>query len=30
LPVAYVVGGFLVLAGVVLILADVVSPIRIF
>lgn len=30
LPVAYVVGGFLVLAGVVLILADVLSPIRIF
>ena len=30
LPVAYVVGGFLVLAGVVLIIADVLSPIRIF
>jgi len=29
LPVAYVVGGFLVLAGVVLIVADVLSPIRI-
>ncbi len=28
LPVAYVVGGFLVLAGVVLVLADVIAPIR--
>ena len=30
LPVAYVVGAFLVLAGVVLVVADIVSPIRIF
>lgn len=30
LPVAYVVGAFLAIAGVVLIIADIVSPIRIF
>ena len=30
LPVAYVVGGFLLLAGVVLILADIISPLKIF
>lgn len=30
LPVVYIVGGFLLLAGVVLILADLISPVRIF
>jgi len=30
LPVAYVVGGFLLLGGVVLILADIISPISLF
>lgn len=30
LPIAYVVGGFLMLAGVVLILADLITPVRIF
>ncbi len=30
LPVAYVVGGFLLLCGVVLIVADIVSPVKIF
>ncbi|MDO5286570.1 MAG: M50 family metallopeptidase [Actinomycetia bacterium] len=30
LPVAYVVGGFLLLAGAVLIVADIISPIKIF
>lgn len=30
LPVAYVVGAFLILTGVILILADIISPIRIF
>ena len=30
LPVAYVVGAFLVIAGVILVVADIVSPIRIF
>ena len=30
LPVAYVVGGFLLIGGVVLILADIISPIKLF
>ena len=30
LPVTYVVGGFLLIGGVVLILADIISPISIF
>ncbi|MCP6390645.1 site-2 protease family protein, partial [Klebsiella pneumoniae] len=30
LPVAYVVGGFVAIAGAVLILADLISPIRLF
>lgn len=30
LPVAYLVGGFLALAGAVLVVADVISPVRIF
>ncbi len=30
LPVAYLVGGFLLLAGVIVIIADVISPVRIF
>ena len=30
LPVAYVVGGFLLFAGAVLIVADIISPVRIF
>jgi len=30
LPVAYVVGAFLAIAGVILVVADIVSPIRIF
>lgn len=30
LPVAYVVGGFLLLAGVALIVADIVSPVKLF
>lgn len=30
LPVAYVVGGFLVLAGAILVIADIISPVRIF
>ncbi len=30
LPVAYVVGAFLVIAGAILVMADIVSPIRIF
>jgi len=30
LPVAYVVGGFLALSGVVLVLADIISPITLF
>lgn len=29
LPVAYIVGGFLLLAGVILILADIISPVKI-
>lgn len=30
LPIAYVVGGFLLISGVVLILADIISPIKLF
>ena len=30
LPVAYAVGGFLLIGGVVLILADIISPIKLF
>ena len=30
LPVAYVVGAFLMITGVILVLADIISPIRIF
>lgn len=30
LPVAYVVGGFLALSGIVLVLADIIAPIKIF
>ena len=30
LPVTYVVGGFLLIGGVVLILADIISPVKIF
>jgi membrane-associated protease RseP (regulator of RpoE activity) len=30
LPVAYVVGALLAIAGIVLVIADIVSPIRIF
>lgn len=30
LPVAYLVGGFLLIGGVVLILADIISPIKLF
>ena len=30
LPVSYLVGGFLAVAGIVLVLADVISPVKIF